>query len=126
MNKTDLQGYTIKFSKSTWRDIKIFLAMSSSLKYQYELFNTAVKFVYENNIALTPVANPLKGKHRTCYIDDNLGWTINNIANKINCNPSRALYTIILKYMELNTEMVPEINHLPEERLLQSEPNITG
>ncbi len=104
MNKNELQGYTIKFSRDTWRDIKIYVAMNQSLKYQYELFNAAVKYIDTNNIKLTPVANPLMGKHRTCYIDEALTTSVSHIAESINCNPSRALYTIILKYIELNQE----------------------
>jgi hypothetical protein len=104
MNKNELQGYTIKFSKETWRDIKIFVAMNGTLTYQYELFNAAVNYIDRSGIELTPIANPLEGKHRTCYIDEKLMWTVSKIAEKINCNPSRALYSIILKYLDINAE----------------------
>ena len=98
-DKNGLQGYSLKFTKSQWKDIQIHLATNDSLKYKYQLFNKAITDL-EHRKPPVALAFPLIGKTHTCYINSNLSDKLETLAEQMNCKPVTALFSIIIDFMK--------------------------
>lgn len=109
-DKTKLSPYTLKLSQQDKQSIKLICAVDSSFRYQYDLFDAAVAWAFDNRDNLVAIANPRQGDYSSYYVCEGVDQ-LKDLEDAWNCNGTRALYTALVNYLKhrsVDLKMVAE------------------
>lgn len=79
--------------------MKLMCALDETNKYQYQLFDEAVKWATENKLHLMAIANPKDGQNQTYYLCSSV-HLLESLEKQWNCNTTRALYTAVVSFLK--------------------------
>ena len=96
--KTKLNPFTLKLSPADKKKIKLICATDSNFKYQYEVFDAAVRWASDNKELVYAVANPKNGSNSSYYLSDTVDL-LKHLELHWDCNSTRALYTAIVHFL---------------------------
>jgi hypothetical protein len=97
--KSKLTSFTLKLNDRDKLALKLICAVDSSFKYQYDLFDAAVHWAFENKENLVAIANPRNGDYSSYYVSESSD-KLNLLEEYWNCNSTRAMYTSLVNYIK--------------------------
>ncbi|MFK5948250.1 MAG: hypothetical protein QM500_05730 [Methylococcales bacterium] len=109
-NQKSLASYTLKLSNTAYSELKVICARHEKFQYLYELNDEVIHWALEQASLLVALA-PYKGegKYRPYYVSNKSVGKITNLAKKLQCNDTRAVYTALEYYLNNNTEIFNKI-----------------
>lgn len=99
-----LNGFSLKLPSDYQKQIKILCATHDEYKYQYSLFDAAVKWAFQNKNEIQPIAQGRTGSLRSYYIKDTSD-TLSQLEIFWDCSPTRALYSAIVSFLKYGNDI---------------------
>jgi len=108
-----LTAYTLKLSNKDRQAVKLICVLDHELKYQYSLFDEAVKWAADNKNDLMAIANPKDGSNKTYYLSHSVEL-LEDLEQEWNCNTTRALYTSVIQFLRFREKEIKaqNLNHV--------------
>ena len=78
--------------------MKLICVLDDEYKYQYSLFDEAVKWAFTNRKDLMAIANPKDGFNKSYYLSHSVEL-LEDLEQEWNCNTTRALYTSVIQFL---------------------------
>ena len=104
-NQKNLASYTLKLSNTAYSELKVICARHDKFQYLYELNDDVIQWALEQASFLVALA-PYKGdgKYRPYYVSTKSIAKITALAQQLQCNDTRAVYTALEYYLNNNIE----------------------
>ncbi len=89
--------------------MKLICVLDDEFKYQYSLFDEAVKWAFTNRKDLIAIASPKDGFNKTYYLSHSVEL-LEDLEQEWNCNTTRALYTSVIQFLRFREKEIKAQN----------------